>query len=63
MRLVKKYNKYSNLELSPYIPSRILKFRRPKWKFFQKIRILIQKKKFLNPWDKISSSNFKTTLL
>ena len=41
MRRVKKIQKYSNIrELSPYIPARISKFQRPKWKFFQKkIRI------------------------
>lgn len=37
MRNVKKYKQYSkNKELSTNIPSRILKFNRPKWKFFQK---------------------------
>ena len=37
MRRVKKYKKYSNIrEMSPYIPARISKFQRPKWKFFQK---------------------------
>ena len=37
MRNTKKYKQYSkNKELSANIPSRILRFNRPKWKFFQK---------------------------
>lgn len=37
MRNTKKYKQYSkNKDLSANIPSRILRFNRPKWKFFQK---------------------------
>ena len=70
MRNVKKYKQYSkNKDLSPNIPSRILKFNRPKWKFFQKKLEQISKPSgsFINPlvrkasdkyWDK-SSDYFK----
>lgn len=61
MRRVKKYKKYSNIrELSPYIPARISKFQRPKWKFFQKKLESVQKVQeyFVNPTVKKASSKY-----
>lgn len=61
MRRVKKYKKYSNLrELSPYIPARISRFQRPKWKFFQKKLESVQKVQeyFVNPTVKKASSKY-----
>ena len=70
MRKVKKYKQYSkNKELSVNIPSRILKFNRPKWKIFQKKLEHLNKPvgSFINPlvrkasdkyWDK-STDYFK----
>lgn len=66
MRRIKKYKKYSSIkELSPYIPSRIVKFQRPKWKFFQK-RLESLKKipdYFINPLIRKTSNKYweKTT--
>jgi ribosomal protein S4 len=59
MRQVKKYKKYSKIrELSPYIPARISKFQRPKWKFFQKRLDSLKKSSdfFVNPLIKKSSN-------
>tara|TARA_B100000242_G_scaffold44289_1_gene26417 strand:- start:427 stop:1119 length:693 start_codon:yes stop_codon:yes gene_type:complete len=65
MRRVKKYKKYSEIkEFSPYIPTRILKFKRPKWKFFQKKLEFIKKPadSFINPLiKKTSSKNWEKT--
>ena len=66
MRRVKKYKKYSNIrELSPYIPARISKFQRPKWKFFQKKLESIKRvpDSFVNPLIKKASNKYweKTT--
>jgi len=61
MRLVKKYKQLSNLEFPlPLTPSRILKFRRPKWKRVQNLLSFSRKKR--NSWDKISS-NFKSGIV
>lgn len=70
MRQNNKYKKYSNLkDLSPNIPSRILRFQRPKWKNFQKKLATLNKNSnfFINPfiiktsnkyWEK-STDNFR----
>lgn len=61
MRNVKKYKQYSkNKELSVNIPSRILKFNRPKWKFFQKKLDQFNKPSgsFINPLVRKASDRY-----
>ena len=61
MRNVKKYNQYSkNKEFSVNIPSRILKFNRPKWKFFQKKLEQLNKPvgSFINPLVRKASDRY-----
>lgn len=61
MRLSKKYKQLSNLEFPlPLTPSRILKFRRPKWKRVQNFLSFSRKKRL--SWDKISL-NFKSGIV
>lgn len=61
MRNVKKYKQYSkNKELSANIPSRILRFNRPKWKFFQKKLEQLNKPlgSFVNPLVRKASDRY-----
>lgn len=61
MRNVKKYKQYSkNKELSVNIPSRISKFNRPKWKFFQKKLEQLNKplSYFVNPLVRKASDRY-----
>ena len=61
MRNVKKYKQYSkNKEFSVNIPSRILKFNRPKWKFFQKKLEQLNKPvgSFINPLVRKASDRY-----
>ena len=61
MRNVKKYKQYSkNKELSVNIPSRILKFNRPKWKLFQKKLDQLNKPSgsFINPLVRKASDRY-----
>ncbi len=61
MRNTKKYKQYSkNKELSANIPSRILRFNRPKWKFFQKKLDQLNKPTnlFVNPLVRKASDKY-----
>ena len=61
MRNLKKYKQYSkNKELSVNIPSRILKFNRPKWKLFQKKLDQLNKPSgsFINPLVRKASDRY-----